>query len=79
MDNSSDNSGDGVKIESDINHYDNDISSLREQQLSLLKVQHKAENRLIEARQAQEKMLLPHCMINLTTYFPVFLYNFHFR
>ncbi|XP_076273236.1 combover isoform X2 [Rhynchophorus ferrugineus] len=61
MDNSSDSNGDGIKIESDINHYDNDISALREQQLSLLKVQHKAENRLIEARQAQEKMLLPHC------------------
>ncbi|XP_030761339.1 pericentriolar material 1 protein isoform X2 [Sitophilus oryzae] len=60
-DNSSENSENGIKIEPDINSYDNEISALREQSQQLLLKQHKAENRFVEARHNQEKILLPHC------------------
>ncbi|CAG9762562.1 unnamed protein product [Ceutorhynchus assimilis] len=57
VDNYSDHSGDYIKnTESDFNSYDNELTAMRDQQLSLLKLRQKSENRLMDARHVQEKM-----------------------
>lgn len=62
MDTYSEHSDYMKRTESDFNSFDNELTALRDQQLSMLKLQQKSENRLMDARHIQEKMAsAPHC------------------
>lgn len=64
IDNESENSVDFTKqAELDLDSFDNELTALRDQQMSLLKLRQKSENRLKDARRVQERMSSAHCRL----------------
>ncbi|XP_050297637.1 pericentriolar material 1 protein isoform X2 [Anthonomus grandis grandis] len=56
VDNYSEQSDYIKRAEADFNSFDNELTALRDQQLSILKLQQKSENKLMDARQIQERL-----------------------